>query len=113
MSVSPVNDVSWYTPSGFPEAASLPSSGSEQTVNVHQAVQDVLDLSVESRDLLGTSEGLTGEERDRFLTMLANLLEAGIIGYEWVQDEHGHCRQTCLLPRGADSGLQAVRAYRT
>ncbi len=51
-------------------------------IAVGNAVDRVMDLSLENRNVFTSLDGLSGEERDSFLDLLAGLLKQGIVGIE-------------------------------
>ncbi len=73
MQLAPVHSgVPAYVPPARPAAA--PSA--------FAAIDDVLDLSSGSRNIVGNYHALPEEEKEHFLEMLATLLKQGVIGKE-------------------------------
>ena len=100
-----------YTTALPPAAASgLPEAAPE--VAAYQAVDDVLDLSRESRNIIGALHELGPVARQHFLDMTANILKTGIVGYELFDTGNRDPEQSYLLARSAEDPLRQARPYR-
>jgi hypothetical protein len=100
-----------YTTALPPAAASrLPEAAPE--VAAYQAVDDMLDLSRESRNIIGALHELGPLAREHFLEMTASILKTGIVGYELFDTGNRDPEQSYLLARCADDPLRQTRPYR-
>ncbi|MEA3364351.1 MAG: hypothetical protein U9Q79_01810, partial [Candidatus Hydrogenedentes bacterium] len=68
---------------------------------VHEAVDQLLDLSSERRGIFRVLEELSPAARQHFLTMTANILRTGIVGYELYDMDSHKPEQRYLLRCGA------------
>ncbi|MFO7976798.1 MAG: hypothetical protein R6V12_19475 [Candidatus Hydrogenedentota bacterium] len=92
------------------EKARLPEAALE--VPVYEAVDQLLDLSSERRNIFGALDELSPAAREHFLTMTANILKSGIVGYELCDTGSQEPEQRYLLARSADDVLPEARAFR-
>ena len=76
-----------------------------------QAADHYLDLSRQSRDVLGRLDGLNDAELDSFLHMIATLVKQGIIGVETLE-VRGEPYQSFITTRIGAPELRGARPWR-
>ena len=81
------------------------------TGSLFDAVGVVLDLSLESRDLLGAYAQLSAEDRSAFLDIVAGLLSQGVVGTETLE-VNGEPHTCFITTRLGDPRLMHARLYR-
>ena len=81
------------------------------TASVFDAIYLALDLTSGGRDLIGTYNSMSAEDRGAFLSQLAGLLEQGVVGQETVE-LNGEPYTTFITTRLGDPELMHARAYR-
>jgi hypothetical protein len=79
--------------------------------HVFSAVDVALDLTPGPRDLLGVIQGLDETGLSQFGTLLAHLLQQGIVGIETL-DDHGRPYRSFITTRIAAPHLRDARYYR-
>lgn len=100
-----------YT-AALPPAAAFTLPEAVPEVAAYQAVDDLLDLSRENRNIIGVLHELGPVARQHFLEMTANILKTGIVGYELFDTGSRKSEQRYLLARGAEDPLNPGRSYR-
>ncbi len=77
----------------------------------YTAVEQALDLSKRGRNLIGTLGHLTDDDLHEFLSILARVLQRGIVGFEEL-DVDGRPYKSFITTRAADPRLRGADFYR-